>query len=340
MRSRRARMKVAVVTGASAGIGFATAERFARSGWRVAILARDPDRLRDARSQLERIGGTILDIPTDVADAAQVEVAAKRVVRELGSIDAWVNNAMTTVVAPAHEITAQEYRQVTASTYLSQVYGTLAALRRMRSQGRGAIIQVSSGLAIRAAPLQAAYCAAKAAVGGFTDSLRAELIAEKSPVTLSVVYLPGVNTPQPTWARNRMGHEQVIPDPLFDPRLCAEAVYSAVRDPQREIWVGRSTMMMALGQALSPSVADRRAASMVEAQQGDPMPHRDGNLAGPETGPARIDGPRTRDVVGSRSEFVTSRDVRLLKLAAAGGLLLAGAALRTLTGRGASERLR
>ncbi|SHI64494.1 Short-chain dehydrogenase [Aureimonas altamirensis DSM 21988] len=324
-------MKVAVVTGASAGIGLAIAERFAKSGWQVAILARGAARLDEAKRQFERHGGGVLTIEADVADPAAVSAAADRVIAEFGRIDAWVNNAMTTVVAPAHEITPEEYQQVAASTYLSQVYGTLAALRQMRRQGKGAIIQVSSGLAIRAAPLQAAYCAAKAAVGGFTDSLRSELIAEKSPITLSVVYLPGVNTPQPTWARNRTGHEQVIPDPLFDPRLCAEAVYSSVRNPQREIWVGRSTMMMALGQALAPGIADRKAASMMQAQQGDAMPPRDGNLAAPAEGLARIDGPRTRDVVGSRSEYITSRDVRLLKVAAAGGLLLAGAALRALT---------
>lgn len=333
-------MQVAVVTGASAGIGLAIAERFAKAGWTIAVLARDPDRLRQARALLERAGGTVLDIPTDVADPKQVDAAAERVIASFGRIDAWVNNAMTTVVAPAHEITAEEYQQVTASTYLSQVYGTLAAVRQMRKQGSGAIVQVSSGLAFRSAPLQAAYCGAKAAVGGFTDSLRAELIAEKSPVTLSVVYLPGVNTPQPTWARNRTGHEQVIPDPLFDPRLCAEAVYSSVRDPQREVWVGRSTVMMALAQAVAPAFADRQAGGMIDAQQGDPMPPREGNLADPSPGSARIDGPRVRDVVGSLSEYVTSRDVRIFKLASAGGLLLAGAAVRNLLRHRARRRIR
>ena len=333
-------MEVAVVTGASAGIGLAIAERFAKAGWTIAILARESGRLREARALLERAGGNVLDIPTDVADPRQVDAAAERVIEAFGRIDAWINNAMTTVVAPAHEITAEEYQQVTASTYLSQVYGTLAALRQMRKQGRGAIVQVSSGLAFRSAPLQAAYCGAKAAVGGFTDSLRAELLAEESRVTLSVVYLPGVNTPQPTWARNRTGHEQVIPDPIFDPRLCAEAVFSSVLDPQREVWVGRSTVMMALGQALVPSFADRQAAGMIEAQQGDPMPPRDGNLAEPASGPARIDGPRARDVVGSLSEYVTSREVRTVKLVSVGMLLLAGAAMREVFRRGGARRLR
>ena len=145
---------------------------------------------------LEQHGGRVLAIPADVADAKAVDEAADKVVAEFGAIDAWINNAMSTVVARAHDITPDEYARVTATTYLSQVYGTLAALRHMRTRDQGAIIQVSSGLAIRAAPLQAAYCGAKAAVGGFTDSLRSELISDKSKITLSVVYLPGVNTPQ------------------------------------------------------------------------------------------------------------------------------------------------
>ncbi|MEH3108263.1 MAG: SDR family oxidoreductase [Sphingomonas fennica] len=334
---KRHDMSVAVVTGASAGIGLAIADRFARAGWHVAILARDPDRLEEARARLERHGGRVLTIPTDVADAARVDEAAARVVAELGGIDAWVNNAMSTVVARAHEITAEEYQRVTATTYLSQVYGTLAALRPMRQAGRGAIIQVSSGLAFRSAPLQAAYCGAKAAVDGFTDSLRSELIADKSAITLSVIYLPAVNTPQPEWARNRTGHEQVLPDPLFDPRLCAEAVWSAVQDPQRTIWVGRSTVMMALGQALAPAFSDRRAAGMIEAQQGDPAPPRDGNLDVAVPGPAAIDGPDGDRAIGTTREFFTSRQRDLLKLGAAGGLVglgaLAGAGFSRLRGR-------
>jgi len=326
-------MKTVVVTGGSAGIGLAIAERFAKAGWQVAILARDKARLAEARAQLEKLGGRILDISADVGVAEEVDRAADRVLSELGPIDAWVNNAMSTVVAPADKITATEYQRVTATTYLSQVYGTLAALRSMKPRDRGAIIQVSSGLALRAAPLQAAYCGAKAAVGGFTDSLRSELIADQSAVTLSVVYLPAVNTPQPTWARNRTGHQQVIPDPLFDPRLCAEAVFSAVRDPQREIWVGRSTAMMALAQALVPGFADRKAAGMREAQQGAPMPERKGNLDAPVSGPARIDGPDRNRTLASRHEFVTRSQVDLFKAGAVAGIFLSGMAARTALAR-------
>lgn len=328
-------MKTVVVTGASAGIGLATADRFARSGWQVAIIARDPARLDEAKTMLEQQGGKVLAISADVADANAIDDAADKVIAEFGAIDAWVNNAMSTVVARAHDITPEEYARVTGTTYLSQVYGTLAALRYMRTCNQGAIIQVSSGLAIRAAPLQAAYCGAKAAVGGFTDSLRSELISDKSKITLSVVYLPGVNTPQTSWARTHTGREQIIPDPIFDPRLCAEAIWTAAHDPQREFWVGRSTLMMALGQSVAPGFSDREAAGMIDKQQGDPMPDRAGNLDEAVTGPARIDGDGMDRVKGSRREFFTSRQRDVLKVGVVGGLLGAGA----LIGVGASRAL-
>lgn len=319
--------KTIVVTGGSAGIGLAIAERFAIAGWQVAILARQQARLKQAQDRLMAAGATkVLTISVDVADAIAVDAAAAQIETELGPINAWLNNAMSTVVARADQITAAEYARVTATTYLSQVHGTLAALRHMKPRDRGAIVQVSSGLAIRPAPLQAAYCAAKAAVTGFTDSLRAELIADKSAITLSVVYLPAVNTPQPTWARNHSGREQVLPDPLFDPRLCAEAVQEAVERPQREFWVGRSTAMMAFGQSLAPEFADQQAAKQIDAMTGDLAPDRAGNLNEPGEGLAVIDGPSTDRMKKSRHEIFSSRQRNLLKVGTAGALLSAGAA--------------
>ncbi len=325
--------KTAVVTGGSAGIGLATAERLAKAGWQVAIIARDAARLDAARAMLAVHGMPILAISADVADPDAVDAAADRIERELGPIGAWVNNAMSTVVAPADRITPAEYQRVTATTYLSQVYGTLAALRHMKPRGRGAIVQVSSGLGIRAVPLQAAYCAAKFAVSGFTDALRAELIGDAVPVTLSVVYLPAVNTPQPGWARNHTGREQVLPDPLFDPRLCAEAIVSAIDDPQREIWVGRSTLKMAIAQALAPNFADRQASGFAEQQLGNATGSKTGNLDAPVPGPARIDGDATDRAISSRREFFTSRQRDMLKIGIGGGI----AGLGALAGFGVSR---
>ncbi|MCJ2091779.1 SDR family oxidoreductase [Methylobacterium sp. J-072] len=318
--------RVAVVTGGTAGIGLATAHRFAAGGWSVAVVARDPGRLAAAERALAAYGQPVLAIAADVADPQAVDDAAARIETELGPIRTWVNNAMSTVVNPADQITPDEYRRVTETTYLSQVYGTLAALRYMKRRNRGAIIQVSSGLAIRAAPLQAPYCAAKFAVSGFTDALRCELLHDKVAVSLSVVYLPAVNTPQFNWARNRTGHRQYAPDPVFDPRLCAEAIVYTVEHPRREVWVGRSSMMMAAAQALAPALADRKAASMWSAQLSDTtIPDMQGNLYDPVPGEVGIDGRFTDRMKTTRGEFVTSR-TRDLAVGGLAGLALLGLA--------------
>ncbi|MEE7448105.1 short-chain dehydrogenase [Methylobacterium radiotolerans] len=333
--------RVAVVTGGTAGIGLATAHEFATRGWSVAVIARDPGRLAAAERALAAYGQPVLAISADVAESQAVDAAAERVERELGPIRAWVNNAMSTVVNPADRITPDEYRRVTETTYLSQVYGTLAALRFMKRRNRGAIIQVSSGLAIRAAPLQAPYCAAKFAVSGFTDALRCELLHDRVDVSLSVVYLPAVNTPQFNWARNRTGHRQYAPDPVFDPRLCAEAILYAVEHPRREVWVGRSSVMMAAAQALAPALADRKAASMWAAQLSDEtIPEMDGNLYESVPGPVGIDGRFIGRTKASRGEFVTSRtrDVVVgglvgLALVGLAGTVHAARSARRLPGR-------
>lgn len=315
--------KVAVVTGASAGIGLATAEALGRAGWSVALIARDPARLDEAAELVRQCGVRALAISADVADAAALDAAADRVERELGPIGAWVNNAMSTVIAPADKVTAEEYARVTATTYLGQVHGTLAALRHMKARDRGAIIQISSILGFRGVPLQAAYCAAKFAVSGFTDSLRAELIAEGSNVSLSVIYLPAVNTPQFTWSRNRSGRKQLAPPPVYDPRVCGEAVLRAIVSPTRELWVGLRTFGMGVGQAAAPGLADQMASGFEEDQMGEPVPDRAGNLFEPVAAPARIDGPWQADVTSATGRIVTSRHRTALKvtLGTAGGLL-------------------
>jgi NAD(P)-dependent dehydrogenase (short-subunit alcohol dehydrogenase family) len=323
--------RVAVVTGGSAGIGLATAHLFAARGWSAAILAREPARLAAAEAALGAYGRAVLAIAADVSDAEAVDAAAERIERELGPIRAWINNAMSTIVNPADRISPDEYRRVTETTYLSQVFGTLAALRHMKPRNRGAIVQVSSGLGIRAAPLQAPYCAAKFAVSGFTDALRAELIHDCVDVSLSVVYLPAVNTPQFNWARNRTGHAQQAPDPVFDPRLCAEAIHYAVAHPRREIWVGHTSLMMAVAQAVAPGFADRKAAEAWESQLTDaPAPDKAGNLFDPVPGDVGIDGRFGARTKTTRSEFWTSRERDLLVAGLAGATILGFAGLAAL----------
>ncbi|MBO1074228.1 SDR family oxidoreductase [Roseomonas marmotae] len=326
---------VAVVTGGTMGIGRATAQAFAREGWRVALLARGKERLRSTQDELEAMGARVLAIPTDVADAEAVHAAAERIERELGPIEVWVNNAMATVVSPATGISPEEFRRVTDVTYHGQVFGTLAALRFMKPRDRGSIIQVSSGLGFRGAPLQSAYCAAKAAVHGFTDSLRTELLHDYSAVTLSVIYLPAVNTPQFRRTRNHTGQAQRAPDPVFDPRLCANAILAAARERPREVWVGRSTWQMAAAQAVAPGFADREAAKMWEPQlmEHEAPPDPEGNLFKPGTDDPGVDGPFTDRMKPARQEFVTSRarnaltlGMGALGLVGLASLLLAGAA--------------
>lgn len=320
--------KVVVVTGGTVGIGRATARAFADKGWLVGIIARDRDRLRATEAELRELGVTALGISADVADAAAVDAAAARFEAELGPIDTWVNNAMATVVSPTRDITPEEFARVTDVTYLGQVHGTLAALRHMSPRRRGTIIQISSGLGIRSAPLQSAYCGAKAAVRGFTDSVCSELIHDGlGAIQLTMVYLPAVNTPQFDWARNHTGQRQTTPDPIFDPRLCAAAVLFAATHKRREIWVGRSTLQMAVGQRLVPGLLDRKAASMWDAQlQGDEVPATpEGNLFAPVPGDPGIDGRFGDRVKATQSEFWTSRN-RDVALAGVVGLGVLGVA--------------
>ncbi len=249
---------IVVVTGASAGVGRATALEFARRGWDVAILARNLPRLETVAELIRREGVRALPLVADVADFAAVANAANRVEQELGPIDVWVNNAMATAFAPVAEITPQEVRRATEVTYLGQVHGMMAALSHMRPRNRGAIINVGSALAYRAIPLQSVYCAAKFAVRGFTDSLRSELIHDQCKISLVMVHLPAINTPQFDWALNKLERRTQPVPPIFQPEVPARAIAFAAEHPhRREIWVGFSTVKAIVGNALMPGLLDR-----------------------------------------------------------------------------------
>ncbi|TMT85409.1 SDR family NAD(P)-dependent oxidoreductase [Haloterrigena sp. H1] len=248
--------EVVVVTGASAGVGRATARAFADRGAKVGLLARGEDGLEGAREEVERAGGEAVVVPTDVADPDAVEAAAEAVEDAFGQIDIWVNNAMVSVFSPAAEMTADDYRRVTEVTYLGYVYGTQAALERMRPRDEGTIVQVGSALAYRGIPLQSAYCGAKHAIQGFTESVRTELIHDDCDVQLSMVQMPAMNTPQFEWSKSRMPKKPQPVPPIYQPEVAARAIRWAVDHDRDELWVGRSTVKAILGNRVMPRRLD------------------------------------------------------------------------------------
>ena len=250
-------MTVVAITGASAGVGRAIVRRFAEPGVSLALMARGERRLQAAAEEVREKGGKAIVIPLDTADADAVEAAAERIERELGPIDIWINVAMVTVMSPIMEMTAAEYSRVTDVTYLGFVHGTLSALRRMKPRDRGTIVQIGSALGYRSIPLQSAYCAAKHAVNGFTDSLRCELIHDGSNVHVTTVQLPAVNTPQFDWARSRMPRRAQPLPPIYEPELIANAVHRAAHHPRREYWLGYPVWKAILGERMAPGLADR-----------------------------------------------------------------------------------
>ena len=279
--------EVVVITGASAGVGRATVRKFARHGARIALLARGTDGLEAAQREVEELGGAAIVIPVDVANAAQVEAAAARVEIDLGKIDIWINNAMASVFSPIKEMTPEEFRRVTEVTYLGCVYGTLAALKRMLPRDRGMIVQVGSALAYRGIPLQAAYCAAKHAVQGFCDSLRCELLHDKSGVRLTMVQLPALNTPQFGWVKSRLPRKAQPVPPIFQPEVAAEAIYFAAHNPRREFYVGFPSVKAIVANKIAPGLLDHFLASTgYESQQydGKEDPNRPDNLWRPVRG--------------------------------------------------------
>lgn len=245
-----------VITGASAGLGRAIAHAFAREGANIGLIARNQERLETARAEVERLGGKGLVLLADVADPRQVEQAASRMELEFGPIDVWVNNAMTSVFSPFHQMTPEEFRRVTEVTYLGAVHGTMSALKRMLPLDRGMVIQVGSALSDRSIPLQSAYCGAKHGMRGFTDSIRCELIHNKSSVHLTMVQLPAMNTPQFAWVKSRLPNKPQPVPPIFQPEVAADAIVWASHHRRREIYVGMPTVKAMWGNKLVASFAD------------------------------------------------------------------------------------
>jgi short-subunit dehydrogenase len=327
-----------VITGASAGVGRATAREFAHHGCDVALIARNDERLEDAAAELRTIGVRALPIAADVADFAAVDAAAARIEQELGPIDVWVNNAMATIFAPVHRIAPEEFRRATEVTYLGQVHGTMAALARMRPRNRGTIVNVGSALAYRAIPLQSAYCGAKYAVRGFTDALRSELLHDGVNVHLTMVHLPAVNTPQFDWALNKMGRRPQPVPPIFQPELPARAIVFAAFHRRREVWVGMPTVKAIVANRIMPGVLDHLLAKQGYSGQltDEPAPaDTPANLFQPVPGRYGAHGRFDAKARGGSGEFFVSRhrDALVAGILAAGGLALAA-----LLGRGHGRR--
>jgi NAD(P)-dependent dehydrogenase (short-subunit alcohol dehydrogenase family) len=285
--------RVVVITGASAGVGRAAARAFAERGDSVALLARGCDGLEAAEREVRERGVRGLAIPTDVANAEAVEAAAQQVEEDLGAIDLWVNNAMVSVFAEFKNISAADFRRVTEVTYLGYVHGTMSALRRMLPRDRGMIIQVGSALAYRAIPLQSAYCGAKHAIEGFTESLRCELAHDRSHVRVTMVQLPALNTPQFGWVKTDFASHPQPVSPIFQPEVAAEAIVWAAHHPRREYWLAWPTARAILANRVIPRLLDSYLARTgYAAQLADwPVEHnRRDNLYEPLSGDAGAHG--------------------------------------------------
>ena len=294
--------KIVVITGAGAGVGRATAEAFARAGYDVGLLGRDRARLDATAEALGALGVRSLVQIVDVADANAVEAAADQVEAKLGPIDIWVNNAMATIFAPVGDVTPDEYRRATEVTYLGTIHGCKAAMRLMNRRGKGVIINVGSALAYRSVPLQSAYCGAKSAIRGFTDSLRSELIHDRSGIKLCMVHLPAVNTPQFDWALNKMGRRPQPVPPIYAPEVPARAILYAALHPRREIWVGFPTIKAILANRIAPAFTDWYLARAGYSGQLTPEPE-------PEGRPANLFEP-VPGAYGARGRF-TARERKL-----------------------------
>ncbi|AZP21357.1 SDR family oxidoreductase [Streptomyces aquilus] len=322
--------RAVVVTGASGGVGRATALAFAARGDRVALLARGREGLAAAADEVQRAGGEALVVPVDMSDAKAVDDAAQKVADTFGGIDVWVNNAFAGVFAPFTDVTPDEFRRVTEVTYLGCVFGTRAALRHMLPRDRGTVVQVGSALAYRGIPLQSAYCGAKHAIQGFNESLRCELLHAGSGVRTTMVQLPAVNTPQFDWVLSRMPGRARPVAPVYQPEVAARAiVHAAAHGRRREYWVGGSTVATLLANAVAPGLLDRYLArNAFSAQQDDETGSGVGNLWSPADGPHGRDfGAHGRfdeeSLAGSSQEWLSRNRGR------AGAALLVGAGVLT-----------
>ena len=330
----RKQPRTVILTGASAGVGRATARLLGREGARVGLIARDPQQLEATARDVREAGGTPLALPLDIADAGALDAAATRVEQELGPIDVWINDAMASVFAFVRDVTAEEFRRVTETTYLGTVNGTLAALRRMLPRDRGTIVQVGSALAYRGIPLQAPYCGAKHAIKGFTESLRTELLHERSNVSVTMVHLPGLNTTQFGFVRTKLPKTPRPVAPVYQPEVAARAIVWASRHPaRRELWVGGSTAITIAGTKLAPGVGDRYLAwRAVDGQQtgerASEQRLRTDYLESPLPGDRGAHGPFDAEATDRSVQLWLTRHRRALWGAAALALGGAGAALR------------
>ncbi len=334
-------MSVIVVTGASGGVGRAVARLFAARGDRVALLARGADGLAGAARDVEERGGTALPLEVDVADYDAVDGAAAAVEDQLGPIDVWINDAFSSVFASFQDTRPEEFRRTTEVTYLGYVYGTRAALERMRPRNRGAIVQVGSALAYRGIPLQSAYCGAKHAIQGFTESVRCELLHERSRVRITMVQLPALNTPQFDWVKSRLRYKAQPVPPIYQPEVAARAIaYAADHPGRREYWVGGSTVATMIANAVAPGVLDRYLARTgFKSQQDKPQrePDQPANLWQPADGPGGPDyGAHGRfdDRATTRSAQLWASQHHGVLAAAGAGLLVAAAGVASALRRG------
>jgi NAD(P)-dependent dehydrogenase (short-subunit alcohol dehydrogenase family) len=328
------RHRTVVITGGSAGVGRATARAFAAKGYAVAVIARGETRLRQTVEELRQGGARAFHAAADVADATAVAQAAEAIEQELGPIGVWVNNAMSTVFAPALEIRPEEFRRAMEVSFLGNVHGTLTAIRHMRASGGGVVVQVGSALSYRGIPLQSPYCASKHAIRGFTDSIRSELLHDRIPVRITAVYLPAVNTPQFDWALSRMPRRPRPVPPVYQPELPARAIVFAAAHNRREIWIGTPTLKVLAGELLAPWYLDWFLARTGYSGQMTPEPE-------PVDAPANLFAPASLDVAAhgrfdtealtTTSQFWSSR--QRFALTTAPAVLLGLSLLRLIGGR-------